>query len=234
MAKTIREKYLQERRRIQRFIRSATKRGYIIPENILPDIPKRVTRASVSRLKKITPEKIYSKSQYVSRETGEIKTGKAGRAEERKAASKKAAETRRRKEETSRTNRKEETSRTKREFIPRASDIILTNLRETLANFVPSGQMSRFMQENAVNNRNYALGILDDAIKELGEEQVAKNIQKNSQQISELIEEILYTSDRQKVKFSLVEFYNLIHDGEPDFETNMRLSEEQETIEIGE
>lgn len=225
MAKTIREQYLQERRRIQRFIRSATKRGYIIPENILPDIPKRVTRASVSRLKKITPEKIYSKSQYVSRETGEIKTGKAGRAEERKAASKKAAETRR---------RKEETSRAKKEYIPRASDIILTNLRETLANFVPSGQMSRFMQENAMNNRNYALGILDDAIKELGEEQVAKNIQKNALQLSRLIEEILYSSDRQKVKFSLVEFYNIIHDGEPDFETNMRLSEEQETIETGE
>lgn len=225
MAKTIRKQYLQERRRIQRFIRSATKRGYIIPENILPDIPKRVTRASVSRLKEITPEKIYSKSQYVSRETGEIKTGKAGRAEERKAASKKAAETRR---------RKEETSRAKKEYIPRASDIILTNLRETLANFVPSGQMSRFMQENAMNNRNYALGILDDAIKELGEEQVAKNIQKNALQLSRLIEEILYSSDRQKVKFSLVEFYNIIHDGEPDFETNMRLSEEQETIETGE
>ena len=225
MGKTIREQYLKERRRIQRFIRSATKRGYIIPENILPDIPKRVTRASVSRLKKITPEKIYSKSQYVSRETGEIKTGKAGRAEERKAASKKAAETRR---------RKEETSRAKKEYIPRASDIILTNLRETLVNFVPSGQMSRFMQENAVNNRNYALGILDDATKELGEEQVAKNIQKNALQLSRLIEEILYSSDRQKVKFSLVEFYNIIHDGEPDFETNMRLSEEQETIETGE
>lgn len=225
MAKTIREQYLQERRRIQRFIRSATKRGYIIPENILPDIPKRVTRASVSRLKKITPEKIYSKSQYVSRETGEIKTGKAGRAEERKAASRKAAETRR---------RKEETSRAKKEYIPRASDIILSNLRETLANFVPSGQMSRFMQENAVNNRNYALGILDDAIKELGDEQVAKNIQKSALQLSRLIEEILYSSDRQKVKFSLVEFYNIIHDGEPDFETNMRLSEEQETIETGE
>ena len=225
MGKTIREQYLKERRRIQRFIRSATKRGYIIPENILPDIPKRVTRASVSRLKKITPEKIYSKSQYVSRETGEIKTGKAGRAEERKAASKKAAETRR---------RKEETSRAKKEYIPRASDIILTNLRETLASFVPSGQMSRFMQENAVNNRNYALGILDDAIKELGEEQVSKNIQKNALQLSRLIEEILYSSDRQKVKFSLVEFYNLIHDGEPDFETNIRLSDEQETIETGE
>lgn len=225
MGKTIREQYLKERRRIQRFIRNTTKRGYIIPENILPGIPKRVTRASVSRLKKITPEKIYSKSQYVSRETGEIKTGKAGRAEERKAASKKAAETRR---------RKEETSRAKKEYIPRASDIILTNLRETLVNFVPSGQMSRLMQENAVNNRNYALGILDDATKELGEEQVAKNIQKNALQLSRLIEEILYSSDRQKVKFSLVEFYNIIHDGEPDFETNMRLSEEQETIETGE
>ena len=225
MGKTIREQYLKERRRIQRFIRSATNRGYIIPENILPDIPKRVTRASVSRLKKITPEKIYSKSQYVSRETGEIKTGKAGRAEERKAASRKAAETRR---------RKEETSRAKKEYIPRASDIILSNLRETLVNFVPSGQMSRFMQENAVNNRNYALGILDDATKELGEEQVAKNIQKNALQLSRLIEEILYSSDRQKVKFSLVEFYNILHDGEPDFETNMRLSEEQETIETGE
>lgn len=54
--------YMKQRRRVQRFIRSAEKRGYSFPDNILPDIPKNPTKASVNRLAKLTPEKLYSKA----------------------------------------------------------------------------------------------------------------------------------------------------------------------------
>ena len=47
----------------------------IYPSKInLPDIPKRITKASINRLKKITPKTIRSKSELVDFTTGEIIT----------------------------------------------------------------------------------------------------------------------------------------------------------------
>ena len=71
---TRKQEYMKERRRIQQAISQQKKSGYIIPENLLPDIPKRITKASVNRLKKITPKTIRSKSELVDFTTGEIIT----------------------------------------------------------------------------------------------------------------------------------------------------------------
>lgn len=87
--------YNRERRRIQRQITRMSRRGYIVPENILPPRPKRITAASVRRLQKITTPRIYERSRYIDVETGEILTGTEGRRLERQAAARRAAETRR-------------------------------------------------------------------------------------------------------------------------------------------
>jgi len=71
LAKKVSEKkalYMKQRKRIQSFIRRAEKRGYTFPSNILPDIPKNITQASINRLAKLTPEKLYSKA------TAQVKT----------------------------------------------------------------------------------------------------------------------------------------------------------------
>lgn len=86
--------YNKERRRIERQINRMSQRGYEVKDNILPPRPKRVTEASVRRLKKITTPKLYEKSRYIDTETGEILTGKQGQKLERKSAAKRAAETR--------------------------------------------------------------------------------------------------------------------------------------------
>lgn len=87
--------YMKERRRIQSFINRATKRGYEFSESILPKIPKKITQASIRRLKKLTPDTLYSKAIYASEQTyGEIIQGKKARQLERKIASQKAAQTR--------------------------------------------------------------------------------------------------------------------------------------------
>ena len=87
--------YRKQRKRIQNFISRASKRGYIFPENILPPIPKRITIASVSRLAKLTPERLYKKAQYVSADTlGEIVSAQEGLKLEKQARARKAAETR--------------------------------------------------------------------------------------------------------------------------------------------
>ena len=95
--------YRRERKRIQNFIRRAQNRGYIFGDpktgNMfeLPAIPKKITEASVRRLKKLTPDYLYGKSIRVDFETGEYEAGLAARKHERSQAAKRSAETMRRK-----------------------------------------------------------------------------------------------------------------------------------------
>lgn len=73
----VKQAYRKERQRIQRQINRMTKRGYDVPE-LLPKIPKKITEASVLRLKKLTTEKLYKESRFIDTETGEILTSEEG------------------------------------------------------------------------------------------------------------------------------------------------------------
>ena len=92
-----RVEYNKQRKRIQNFISRAKKQGYIFDENVLPQIPKKITKASVSRLAKLTPKELYKKAVYVSRETGEMETPEEHKKRVRKEASQKAKDTKARK-----------------------------------------------------------------------------------------------------------------------------------------
>lgn len=93
--------YTKELRRIKRFISRAEKRGYQFEEGVVPKKPKKITPASVRRLKKITPEYLYGKAVYGGEATaGEIVSGKRGRIEERKEAARKSVEAKRRTKES--------------------------------------------------------------------------------------------------------------------------------------
>ena len=91
-----RKEYNRQRKRIQNFISRNKKRGFLFDENILPKMPKRVTKASVNRLKKLTPEKLYSKALHLDTETGEITKGLQASKELRRKA---REETKRRKQQ---------------------------------------------------------------------------------------------------------------------------------------
>lgn len=95
----VQKAYRKERQRIQRQIRRMERRAYDVPE-LLPETPKRITKASVNKLKKITTEYLYSKSRYIDVETGEILTGKEGRKQERKESARRSAQTRRERKES--------------------------------------------------------------------------------------------------------------------------------------
>lgn len=101
------QEYRRERQRIQRQINRMTKRGYDVPK-LLPKIPKKITEATVHRLKKLTTEKLYKESRFIDIETGEILTGKQGQLIENKQRAQRAAQTRRNK----RKNVSGETSKT--------------------------------------------------------------------------------------------------------------------------
>lgn len=87
--------YSKQVKRIKQFISRAEKRGYQFSEDVLPQRPKRVTQASVRKLAKLTPEKLYQKAAYGGLATGgEIVPATEGVKLERSLRAKKAAETR--------------------------------------------------------------------------------------------------------------------------------------------
>lgn len=87
--------YYKQVKRIKQFISRAEKRGYKFIEDVLPQKPKLVTKASVLKLSKLTPEKLYQKAVYGGMASyGEVVPGTEGVKLERSFRAKKAAETR--------------------------------------------------------------------------------------------------------------------------------------------
>ena len=77
MKKSLLSQWQAQKRRIQRFIKSAEARGFVIPPPSFKR-PKRITQKSIQRLKSITPKALYAKSQYIDFSTGEVFTGEQG------------------------------------------------------------------------------------------------------------------------------------------------------------
>lgn len=99
--KTVRSVVKAYRKAVSDFFRkcrSMARRGYVI-DAVLPKEPKKITEASVRRIKKISAN-LYKKSYFVTEE-GEVISGEEGRKYERSRSAKKAAETRKRKKQES-------------------------------------------------------------------------------------------------------------------------------------
>lgn len=99
--KTVRPIVKAYRKAVSAFFRKArsmARRGYVI-DAVLPNEPKKITEASVRRIKKISSN-LYKKSYFVTEE-GEVISGEKGRKYERSRSAKKAAETRKRKKQES-------------------------------------------------------------------------------------------------------------------------------------
>lgn len=87
--------YQAEVRRIRNFLRSVEKRGFSLPEGtvINLEMPSRVTAGRLRDIKRLTPETLYYRLQYVDETTGEIIKGNVRRKQERQLAAKRARET---------------------------------------------------------------------------------------------------------------------------------------------
>ena len=85
--------YSHQIKRIKSFVRRATKRGFMFPENLIPPKPKVITRKAVENLKEMTPPSMYKEAHWVDPTTGEYVSGYQGRKTERKRAAKKGQKT---------------------------------------------------------------------------------------------------------------------------------------------
>lgn len=185
--------YKRQRRRITQFINRAEKRGYQFADNIIPEKPKRITEATVRRLKSLTPEKLYKKAVYGGEATyGEVTSAEEGRKAERREAARKGAETRkaniRDKEED--IERREHTNQVPvRERYNFTDDANFYN-RIVISNWY--GQLQVF-----ANGEAYALlkRWMDSVLRENGEEATAKMIQDGAEAGNMLNWKVVYKHD---------------------------------------
>lgn len=200
----VQQAYNKELRRIKQFINRAEKRGYLIPENIIPKRPKRITSRSVESLRKINPEKIYKKSRFVDTETGEILKGLAGREYERSKSAKKAAKTRKSKKKAE----QDFWSGGGRPITPEEADIIRgQNAVEMIRDRLSAeggityetygGQIRRRQKEvvKAVNDaKNKLLSMFERMIEQEGIEAIGKRLNQYAEQITEILDMLSYAS----------------------------------------
>lgn len=90
---------LKQEKRIKGFLRRATKRGYMFPENIMPKRPDIINKEYVETLKELTPPSMYKEAHWIDPTTGEYVTGYQGRKIERKRAARKGQRTRERRKQ---------------------------------------------------------------------------------------------------------------------------------------
>lgn len=126
--------YKKQVKRLKQAVRRAEKRGYIVPENVIPKQPKRITKKSVERLKKITTKEIYSKSEKLDIETGELIPGEVARKQERSESAKKAAKARKEKRYNAEKG-ESEYYEPQYETFPSGADIIIGNFKAEMTRF---------------------------------------------------------------------------------------------------
>ena len=131
----IQQQYRKERRRIQNAMNRLEKQGYVLPEDLLPSMPKKVTQASINRLKKITSESIYKKSKKLDFETGEITPGIVARDKARSQRAKEAARRRAFKQEY--VSPQVYTEPPQYTMFPSGADIIINNFRSDVIGRFP-------------------------------------------------------------------------------------------------
>lgn len=223
--------YAKQRRRIQSFIRRAVKRGYQFAENILPNIPKRITKASVSRLEKLTPESLYKKSEWIDKYSGQRLSGITAREQERSAAGRKAA----------RTRKQNAAKQSQQETIPNEADLILSNFRSRVLDLkqravaASANYGKNFynrMQEWTKDAADHLLSELQRVINKDGKLVVADRINKNAEQINRLLDIAMFDY-REKGELALSTILRLIGATEYTLEDALKAAEMSESWGVG-
>lgn len=181
--------YNKELRRINRFIKAAEKRGFIFNLKILPHRPKKITNASVQRLKKITSETLYKKASYQT-DDFRIISGVEGRKLERSRAARKQA--------SMPPQQKPTTPQAPRKGPPSIVDSVLATVEELIARF-PDGNIWTDWQEKLHRkHKNMLEGMLNTQIMLYGRATIAYRFEKAAAQVVDLAEQIIYGDSKEE------------------------------------
>lgn len=181
------KQYKQQQNRIKRMIKRLGERGYFFENEILPEEPKRITQASVRKLKKITAENLYKVTKYIDPETGEILSGIEGRKLERHRTALKSAQTRKRRK------RPPETPQTPKgpEFPPLPPDDFMTKV-------IISNWLALLRTCEKGEAYNLLLGWITQLRHDNGDVAVATMIEEGADSGNILTWDIIYHNDKAR------------------------------------
>lgn len=175
----LRSAYMRERRRIQNYI-SKRKRWGFQSEFKMPDMPKKITEGSIRRLKNITAEKLRSFESIFVSPQGEVTYGEHWKLTK---AYKEVRKAERRKAKLQGSSYKGPYGKQK----PKMSDVIFNTVKDTLS-MLPD------------NVEQYMKNVLNQAVREVGREEVAKIMQDLAEEGKPFSVETLY-SDRAAARY---------------------------------
>lgn len=198
--------YSKQLKRIKQFIRRAEKRGFVFEEDIIPQKPKKVTKASVRKLEKLTPEKLYKKSLYLEESTGEIEEAQKRRKEERKQSARKAVKTRKQRQKDRRNWTKEDAEKNRGQLPVEGNE----SLRNTIDDFVSRLQIDTswvgrkrrrpVALQETIRSQSVLLTLINQQIAFFGEEEIGNRLQTNADKLSELLTIVLWDSKAEAIQ----------------------------------
>lgn len=198
--------YSKQLKRIKQFIRRAEKRGFVFEEDIIPQKPKKVTKASVRKLEKLTPEKLYKKSLYLEESTGEIEEAQKRRKEERKQSARKAVKTRKQRQKDRRNWTKEDAEKNRGQLPVEGNE----SLRNTIDDFVSRLQIDTswvgrkrrrpVALQETIRSQSVLLTLINRQIAFFGEEEIGNRLQANVDKLSELLTIVLWDSKAEAIQ----------------------------------
>lgn len=178
----------KEFKRIQRFIKNASKRGFTFDVEI--EKSSRVTKKQLEKIRSLKPKELYKQAVYIIPETGEEVTGTEGRSYERSQAQLKS---------------------TKK--LPRESKIVLNSILQRINTWKPDSSMRGWMKQKKMLDRDELDNMLAMFISEKGEDEAASILQQNAENVNNAIFTILYDSDNEAVALAFTEFATILNGG---------------------
>lgn len=178
----------KEFKRIQRFIKNASKRGFTFEIEI--EKPSRITKKQLEKIKALKPKELYKYAEYIIPETGEKVTGTQGRTYERSQAQLKSSKK-----------------------LLRESKIVLNSILQRINTWKPDSSMRGWMKQKKMLDRDELDNMLAMFISGKGEDEAASILQQNAESVNNAIFTILYDSDNESVAFAFTEFATILNGG---------------------
>ena len=189
--------YNAQIRRLDKLINSMESRGYTFTKRVIPATPKRITQASVNRLRKITADSLYKKAKW-QRADGTWMSGTAYHKFERSQAGK------------GKSYAQKDKAPSTGELLyfpgmeqgtgnpPRLEDKVLRNIEDLIAKFPDGENWSEWQYEIHANHRTILQRVLEGQILMNGRTLVALRCQAVGEQLAELAERIIYGDSKDK------------------------------------
>lgn len=191
--------YQKERRRLLQAVRRAEKQGYIFPEDIVPKVPKRVTKKRLEKIQATKPSDLYKLAQFVYEETGEVVPAEQRKQEVKQEAAKKAKETRKRKNKISTPNVPT--------YYPTIS--IIDTIRDRISELTREAKPPIPLD----NRKNELLAIFEDTVTMFDDNIIEYEhyLEAHESEIADLLNVISYDSEAKEVSASFITLGRLLN-----------------------